>query len=313
MGIISITLDLASSRWYMYYSHTDDLSEAVAFSDATFSLLEPSSQPSSQPSVAPTVVSLSTTVLHIEQLTETRSSVVDVGVRTGAFGGSIALSSTKLFVSDMSGSVNIDSATLNIDSVMSSEVTYFALVGDLSTRQVYSLLDGDGLPLTESGFLEGLQRVESTADMHTNSRPIVWLSESVALSFGSAVFAGSNRIVVADRSSLLCYSIFPSTGKVTYLGSVLPRWQHGDNWLSWGVAEFSSVSGVSLVYGSLNGTIERQVVGSDNTLESVFSSALGDVTSLSMDTTQQVVLLQQRRRSLWQFLERDTGLRGCSD
>eukprot|EP01034_Spumella_vulgaris_P002160 gene2160-2813_t len=110
------------------------------------------------------------------------------------------------------------------------------------------------------------------------------LSETIYLSLGSGIFSGWNRIVLVDGSNFATYNVDVLNGKVQELQSAAVRWHFGSGWASWGVAEYTGDTDISILYSSTNGVIERQNLYGVFSVETVHSSSLGAISSFTVDT-----------------------------
>jgi uncharacterized repeat protein (TIGR01451 family) len=107
----------------------------------------------------------------------------------------------------------------------------------------------------------------------------VTLSESLALNFGSGLFAGYGRVVVHNGARV--YEATVPEGQVTDWGAMTaPPHTSSEGWAYWGVAEHSP-DGVALVYVQNAQTIARTLVPTGPTIALARFSNLSDMAVLS--------------------------------
>lgn len=148
------------------------------------------------------------------------------------------------------------------------------LIAELRNQSIYTLLDSSSALLTSPGRVAAIRKISNNGFTWTTSGSAITLSSSIRMGIGSAIFSGLDRIVIADADSLAVFEIKLPSGTVTELGGCTLRWQPSDGWYSIGVAEFFSADVTALVYGSVNGYIERQYVADDPDFNQAASSTL---------------------------------------
>jgi hypothetical protein len=128
----------------------------------------------------------------------------------------------------------------------------------------------------------------ATAPVRDLMKTILWFSEPVYLSHKSSIHMGYNRAVLTDGETGECSSINLSTGEVSTVGEALDRVPGPSfDWLEFGVLESDASSGSSLVYSSLEGTIERQaLIPPSLRVSTLLASPLGEAASLAVDVVE---------------------------
>ena len=180
-------------------------------------------------------------------------------------------------------SIRISKSDIDNFNVSYSEGSLPLLVNDVSNSAMYSLL---AFPVEqpyfysvpEPGEYYALQQVGSS---NYSGESFVFLSESIFLGYGSAVFSGMEVILAADSDTQTVYSISPHNGSVSIVGSCAIRWIPSEVFVSQGIAE-TNTSGYSLVYGSVDGNIERQNL-LDNSFSTVSDLSFDQSSSISFD------------------------------
>eukprot|EP01034_Spumella_vulgaris_P030166 gene30166-37333_t len=250
----------------------------------TFNPTSPTSQPTRQPSSNPSSAGYEEGMFFVTALRSSGSNVVNVTSLAHAFYGGIALSATKVFVAGRSQILGLPKTNLSTSGVLTTlNSGNYSLVSNLKTQQVYALVDDSFNFLMGPGTVANLVPLDAGRGVYLTGNKVS-LSQSVYLPMGSGIFSGWNRIVLVNRLTSLAYNLDPLDGKVQELSAAMVRWQTGNGWASWGVAEYTGDTDISILYSTTTGVIERQNLYGIYATETVHSSSLGAISSFTVDT-----------------------------
>jgi hypothetical protein len=156
------------------------------------------------------------------------------------------------------------------------------LFSDLSNGNLWSLYNGSTMPndANLSGYtVNSLLKL----DNNLNSTGTVQnLSQSFIVSNEGGIYAGVGFVIIQDGSTNSFYHIDLSTGQVSNLGTVnTPTRSHGENWATWGVAEFDACNYSVLYTSESSNNITRLNLSTG--VESVAAnfSDIGNMTSIT--------------------------------
>jgi Bacterial Ig domain/Immunoglobulin I-set domain/Immunoglobulin domain len=212
---------------------------------------------------------------RITGLLPNSSFVLDHTPVTGDDRGGIAVSATHLYYTGDQTTGRF-SAT-NLVGGTNLPIRYDALVSDLRTEKIYSLVDGTNL-VTGPGRVTGLLELNAATGLPTANR--IDLSSSVELGSDTGIFAGYGAVVLVTASH--GYRIEVPSGLVIDLGAVLPfQHQSCESWAYWGVSEFFDGS-VHIDYVQDSQTIARMSLPSGVKTNLSTFSYLGDMCSFTV-------------------------------
>jgi len=214
---------------------------------------------------------------------------VDISGEVGSFHGTLGISSTHVFAGGDAAIVGIPEDSLglaNLTSYAGSEIGNYMMVSNAANNQLYALGDVDGNYLTGGeGYAKCLIALSSSTAMRNESVRLLWFTKSIFVSHGSFVSSGYNRVIIINADTLFGFAVDLRNSEVIAAGAVLGRMPViGTNWLSTGAAELLPGNMNSVLYCSLDGVVERQVPSDDNAVDTVYSSPLGDVASIAVDS-----------------------------
>ena len=131
----------------------------------------------------------------------------------------------------------------------------------LHSSKKFVFLNEHGNIVAEPGMANSLAFSMSSSFQELIILP---LSEPLFLGLASAIFVGHGFFLLMEGADQRYYHVNLATGKVTSMGySGIGRWEMlGDGWVTIvGVAEQISPTEVHIWYKSLDGMLERQIVG----------------------------------------------------
>ncbi|MEO5858953.1 MAG: carboxypeptidase-like regulatory domain-containing protein [Pyrinomonadaceae bacterium] len=231
---------------------------------------------------------------QITTLSTTGASLIEHEPITGDDRGGIALSASQLFYTGDGSTGRFD--ITNLSNAASVGVQYNALVSNIRTKQVYSLGTSTGLLPNGGGVVTRLIPLDPSTGLQVAGD--ITLSASITLGNSgnlAGIFAGWDRIVLLDGTTLNAYNIDLPSGTVTSLGVqnlpssyfVLGNRMSCENWATWGIAEYFGTT-IRLVYPSGDGegltAIQRFEIGTGTVSTVVdFPSGTSDMCSITAD------------------------------
>jgi uncharacterized protein YqgC (DUF456 family) len=273
--ISSIALDANNSMWYFFYSGNSIFGNGTAVLGRASTIVVYDEEPAD--------------IFDVIDLTNFNASSTEASNLAGNYYSGLAVSATKVFVTGEEATITLLSGTLSLaeyQSSLNAEVEVHAFVTNLASNQLYALGDGDGNFLSgPSGYVECLIPVNAVTGARQSSVRILWLTERLYLGYQSSVYVGYNRIIFVDGESQMLYVVSLRSGRILVEEEATERIGTSSYWLSFGVAEHPSVAAFTMLYASVNGTVERQVVGESSPVDTEYTSPLGDVASLAIDAS----------------------------
>jgi hypothetical protein len=223
-----------------------------------------------------------------------------------AYLGNLALTSSYLFIQGKNTYERFSSALTLGSEARTVTPSNNVLLSDIATQSLYTLLSSTKQYLTAPGSVSYIQFLSTSGSgIPLGAEKLVTLSQPIPVGTGAAFFNGVERLVVADADTTTVYNIDLNSGLVTTISSTCEmRWQVSNGWYSVGVAELFSFDVTSLVYGNSFGSLERQYLNADGTIEPVStfsSSATEELTSAPMSFSQLSSLSVDINNGLWYF------------
>ncbi len=183
-----------------------------------------------------------------------RATLVEHQSLTGGEGGSLAVGAQAVIYNGSAGAARFRADDLSGAAALGRE--YPALVSDLRSERVYSLMAGTNLfdPDTGSSTVDSLVEIDPATGIVTPNR--IPLTQSFYAGYNVGVFAGYGQIVILSSSH--AYSVSLPSGVVEDLGYVpMPSHPYSPTRnFFWGVAENFGGS-VHLVYAQSSNSIVR--------------------------------------------------------
>jgi hypothetical protein len=221
-------------------------------------------------------------IFYISSFTTNEAVLLNATSFVGsAYLGSLALTSSNVFIQGKSTYESFSSDLSHGSEVRRVVPSNTILLSDLSSKSLYSLLSSSQEYLTAPGIVSYIQFLSTSGkSIPLIAGNIVTLSQSISVGDGSAFFNGLGRLVIADADTSTVYNVDLNSGLVTTLTSTCQiRWQVSNGWYSVGIAEFFTFDVTSIVYGNSFGTVERQYLNDDGTIETVATIASSATTS----------------------------------
>lgn len=276
--VMSISLDLNSSRWYFYYTGQGlfGSGEAVlGYATAMYTTEGPPPQD----------------IFSVRELLDEGKQSVDVSPESGPFYGALGVSNSHVFARGTVATVRLEKGSTGsiseFERVSAEEVWGFDFVMDVGRSQMYGLGDGDGNAIVNpSVYVESLIPLRGASGQRDLNKRLVWLSTPIYLGLHSSVHSGHRRILLVDSESGSAYVIGLRNGRVTMLDDVVPRSEDSPYWLHFGVAEQPYPDEYTLIYGSDEGFIERQLVKASSPVARAFLLPVGSTASIAVDISE---------------------------
>lgn len=274
--VMSIAIDVNSSRWYFSYGGEGEFgtgSAVVGYATAVITQEE-----------------IPLDIFSVRELLDDSQNTVEVSTEAGPFYGALGVSSSKVFVRGAAATVSFEKDSIGIAGsvdAVASEVWGYDFVMDVGSSQMYGLGDVDGNPLAGPvAFAESLIPLQGASGLRDVTKRLIWFTTPVYLGFHSFVHSGFRQIMLIDTESASAFVVSLRSGRVTLLDDVSPRSVDSPYWLHFGVAEHPYPSDYSVIYGSDEGYIERQLVKDSSPVDRAFSHRVGSAASVAVDVAE---------------------------
>ena len=211
----------------------------------------------------------------------TNSYVVDHLSASGDDRSGIAITQNYLYVVGDNNTARMD-LPLTLLTATSLPV-HDGLFSDLSTGDLWTLYDGTAEPVgtSLSGYnVTSLKQFD--AGLNYNGTTLT-LSSSFTVGDEGGIYAGKGFVIIQDGDTDNFYKIDLTTGQVTALGIVAtPSRNYGENWATWGVAEYDGCNYYVLYTDATNDDIVRLDLTSGTESVAADLSNISDMASITV-------------------------------
>ena len=213
-------------------------------------------------------------------LLSTNSLVVDHSAASGDDRSGIAVTQNYLYVVGDNNTVRFDLPALNNQT---SFLKRDGIFSDLATGTLWTLWDGTADPVgtTLAGY-----NVTSIRELNTDlslGATIINLSTPFTVGDEGGIYVGKGFVIIQDGDTDNFYLIEIPSGAVTNLGVVAtPSRSAGENWATWGIAEYDACSyNVLYVYETNDNIIRLDLSTGTETIAANFTD-IGNMTSITV-------------------------------
>ena len=211
----------------------------------------------------------------------TNSYVVDHNSATGDDRSGIAITQNYLYVVGDNSTARMDLPLTLLTATSFSK--HDGIFSDLSNGNLWTLYDGSAEPVGTalSGYnVTSLKQFD--ADLSYNGTTLT-LSSSFTVGDEGGIYAGKGFVIIQDGDTDNFYKIDLVTGQVISLGVVsTPNRQNGENWATWGIAEYDGCNYYVLYTDGTNDDIVRLDLTSGATSVAANLTNIGDMASITV-------------------------------
>ena len=283
----SMVADASNSRWYFAYQGAGTFGHGYAvvgyadlvMQDAVAEYVLPTSQPTSFPSLLDEEDFES---FDVHTYKSTIKSAIQIADLIGDSHGTMAVSTSRVFVSGSMGIVGLQKANLTSEDVVIVGSNY-SVVTNIANQQIYGLGNQEADFLLTSGELDCLIPLHHNTGVRDYNKRILWLTEPVLLSLGSVLYSGYNVLATFDPATGECSHISLRNGRVHTIENTLARLEASAGWIRSGLALGSAQQITSFSSAAPTGTIEHQTADSYNDVSTPSTISIPGTAGISAD------------------------------
>ena len=211
----------------------------------------------------------------------TNSYVVDHNAATGDDRSGIAITPNYLYVIGDNNTARMDLPLTLLTAT--SFPKHDGLFSDLATGNLWTLYDGSAEPVGTSLSGYNVTSLKQFDDGLSYNGTTLTLSSSFIVGDEGGIYAGKGFVIIQDGDTDNFYKIDLTTGIVTSLGIVAtPNRRFGENWATWGVAEYDGCNYYVLYTDGTNDDIVRLDLTSGATTVAANLTNISDMASITV-------------------------------
>lgn len=192
-----------------------------------------------------------TYVFDILDLTDQDPHTWSLSSVVGEYYGSVAVSTTHVFVTGSAGTIRLPKDDLDIGNAVLQPQLQYSIVTNLANQQLYALSNANGEFMVTSGEVIGLIPLKHDTGLRDWTKRVMSFTEPIYLEHGSLIYSGYNRVLLGSHE---LHVVNLLNGRVEGVFDTVVRSSAPTGWANLGIVEFTLQQEYSVMYGSVAGT-----------------------------------------------------------